>query len=290
VVQQSAGFELIACVRCYTFGYEYITSLSLGKSVIGQEIAAAPGWRQSLCELAPDLWLCPVRQEGLIRYSASYNPERAHSTQRHRKERLRKCLAYLATSRRAQQPSPHKKGRRTTNEQRLKAAENFIRQRGCHKMLHVRLSEDGCLDWNIDRCWLRREKRMDGLLVLKTNSQTLTDKEVAQGDRTLWRVEDASRHIKTPIELRPIRHWKDPRVLGHVFVRVLAYTLERLLDKQLEEAGLRVTARAAMTELRSITVATLEAYDLKIRRRSELTARQQLLLSAMGMSSVPELW
>jgi transposase len=271
-------------------GYEYITSLSLGKSVIGQKIAAAPGWRSSLCEVAPNLWLFPVRQDGPIRYIASYNPERARSTRRHRKERLRKCLTYLMALRQAQQPTPHKRGRRTTKEQRLQASQKFIRQKGCHEMLHVRLSENGGLEWNVDRRRLRREKRMDGLLVLKTNSQTLTDKEVAQGYRTLWRVEDAFRHIKTPIELRPIRHWKDPRVLGHVFVCVLAYTLERLLDKKLEEAGLLMTARAAMTELRSITVATLEAYDVKIRRRSELTARQQKLLSAMGVSSVPALW
>ena len=103
-------------------------------------------------------------------------------------------------------------------------------------------------------------------------------------------VEDAFRHIKDGIGLRPIRHWNDARVLGHVFVCVLAYTLERLYDKALERPGAQTTARAAIEELRSIIVATLDAEGKQLRRRSEITARQRQLLAAAGVTEIPELW
>jgi transposase len=157
------------------------------------------------------------------------------------------------------------------------------------EMIRLERTESG-FSWKLDRDSLRKASRFDGILVLKTNSKTLSVEEVAKGYRTLWRVEDAFRHIKDHIGLRPIRHWNDSRVLGHVFVCVLAYTLERLYERELAKAGLGITARAALDELRSMVVATLEVGEKHLRRRSEITPRQRQLLAAVGITEVPELW
>lgn len=90
--------------------------------------------------------------------------------------------------------------------------------------------------------------------------------------------------------MRPIRHWKDPRVLGHVFVCVLAYTIERLLDKRLQDANLQLSAISALTELATLTVATLDLEGKTVRRRSRITAAQSQILAAVGVAKVPELW
>ena len=79
------------------------------------------------------------------------------------------------------------------------------------------------------------------------------------------------------------------RVLGHVFICVLAYTLERLYERELERAGLG-TARKALEELRSIVTATLKVGDRQLRRRSEMTAGQQKVLAVVGLKDVPEIW
>lgn len=267
-------------------GYEYITSLSLGKSVIGQELARTCRPHKSWQKVSDNLWLEPLAKQGEVRYIGSYNPERAASTWEHRKARLADCIEYLRSVERERK----RRGPKRTVDDRIMAADRFLRRKGCRRLIHLERGEEGALVWKLDRDALRRERRTDGLLILKTNSKTLSDEEVAKGYRMLWRVEDAFRHIKSPIQLRPIRHWSDPRVLGHVFICVLAYTLERLYEQELEKAGLALSARSALDELGQIMVVTLEANGRQLRRRTEISPRQRQLLSAAGVKEVPELW
>lgn len=267
-------------------GYEYITSLSLGKSAIGAELARNSRLVGSWRKVSDNLWLEPLASQGEVRYIGSYNPERATSAWEHRKVRLAQCIEYLRTLER-ERP---RRGPKRTVDDRMMAADRFLRKKGCRKLFQLERGEEGAILWKLDRDALRRQRRTDGLLILKTNSGTLSDEEVAKGYRMLWRVEDAFRHIKSPIQLRPIRHWSDPRVLGHVFICVLAYTLERLYEQELEKAGLAMSARAALDELRPIMVATLEANRRQLRRRTQISPRQRQLLSAAGVKEVPELW
>lgn len=271
------------------YRYEYITSLSLRNSGIGAELVAYRPPLSSFGQLASNLWLKPLRQEGKVRYLASYNPDRAAASRRHRRRRLRDCLGYLRSLQAPRKP----RARPRTPDELRKFAEAFVQRKGCAHLLRLSTGEPERhqgLEWELDRAALRQEHRMDGLLILQTNAQKLTDEEVARGYRTLWRVEDAFRHLKDGLRLRPIRHWQDARVQGHVFVCVLAYLLERLLERKLEQAGRSASARSALAELRSINVASLTAEGHVVRRRSQITPEQQQLLRVLGVSTVPEVW
>ena len=294
-------------------GYEYITSLSLRKSVVGKELLEAMPKRSTFPKVDHNLYLCPLRTDECvpqapesgevvesgdrpgaqgraprraIRYIASYNPERAATSQRHRRRRLRQCITYL----RQLQAPPKLGARKRTPEQLLQAAAQFVAGKVCKSLFVLDIEDQRSLQWTIDKKVLRTERLMDGLVILKTTSNSLSDIEVARGYRGLWRVEDAFRHIKGPIDLRPIRHWNDARVRGHILVCVMAYALERLMDQRLADRAMGVTARKAMDELETITVATMEACGQEVRRRSKITPRQQDLLRALGVGSVPEIW
>jgi hypothetical protein len=67
------------------------------------------------------------------------------------------------------------------------------------------------------RFWLRRdlyrrERGGDGFFVLKTNHPELPASEVLQSYLQLQEVERAFRVVKTLLKLRPIYHWRQPRV------------------------------------------------------------------------------
>jgi len=68
-------------------------------------------------------------------------------------------------------------------------------------------------------------------------------------------VERAFRALKTPVEIRPVYHWTDRRVRGHIMVCVLAFLLERLLDHKLEKAGLGPGAGEAIARLSELRLA-----------------------------------
>ena len=266
-------------------GYEYITSLSLGKSSVGRKLLEGARGVRDWTRIAENMFLEPLGEIGGARYIATYNPDRAQTSRERRIARLRSSIESL----RALQAPPKPRGRARRADELFAAADRLLVRKGCESIIRLGRTQTG-FEWSLDRDALRKACRVDGMLVLVTNSKTLSDAEVARGYRTLWRVEDAFRHIKDGIGLRPIRHWNDSRVLGHVFVCVLAYMLERLYERELAKAGLDVSARAALDELRSIIVASLQAGHRRIRRRSEITPRQQELLAAVGITEVPELW
>ena len=314
-------------------GYEYITSLSLGKSVIGTALVRTCPPKKDFTRLADNLLIYPLKadavehaggiscpaeesstdynlqdwegclqpdnlQDGNVRYIAAYNPVRAAATRRHRKERLRACLDYLQ-----QRRAPRKSGpeapflgatKRKPSAASLRATEKQATQLIAKKRVQelIRIEQDPQGNWVgiLNKEAIRQARKQDGLVILQTNSKTLTDSEIALGYRTLWKVENAFRHIKNLIRLRPIRHWSDPRVLGHVNICVLAYTLECLLERKLQQAKVPMTAYAALEEMRSLMVATLSTEQQQVTKRSKITQAQQIILNAVGVPPVPELW
>ena len=264
-------------------GYEYITSLSLRQSRSGAMLLASLPPRRTFEPLLDNLWVRPLGVVEGARYIGSYNPDRARTTRQHRKERLRGCVAHLRELQAPPKPNANKRDP-------IEKATRFLARKHCTAFFDIGKDAQGRLSWTLNRAMLRAERAQDGLIILRTNSKTLTDKDVALGYRQLWRVENAFRHIKDPIRLRPIRHWRDPRVMGHVFVCVLAHMLERLLDLRLEKAKMGLTARAALDALETITLSTLTLDDKQVRRRSEITPLQAKILAAAGVHHVPEIW
>jgi len=285
-------------------GYEYITSLSLRHSRIGtallRRLPPLRAFRPVLDNLmvmelegtsnfstgehcrGPSDNVAATELQGVgdgVRYIASYNPDRAEANCRARLRRLREAVDGL----RALGERP---GRRDVT---VRAAE-VLKHTRCHRLIILDHDDAGRLIWRLDRDALRLERAQDGLTILRTNSASMTAEQIALAYRRLWIVEDAFRHLKDPICLRPIRHWKDPRVLGHIFVCVLAYMLERLLEMRLRQAGVRDSARTALDDLSGLSVVTLDLDGRQVRRRSEISPSQQTYLAAAGVKHVPELW
>jgi len=133
----------------------------------------------------------------------------------------------------------------------------------------------------IDRSRIADDARFDGKWVLRTTT-TLPPAEVALAYRGLWRVEDAFRTFKTPLELRPIHHTSEAGVRGHVQSCVLAYLLTRIIDDRLEKAGLEVNAQAALTELSRIHRVPIQHAGLTITKTTTPDPKQQQILTAIG--------
>ena len=85
-----------------------------------------------------------------------------------------------------------------------------------------------------DRAKIEDDARYDGKWVLRTNTD-LPTAEAAMAYKGLWQVEQAFRTLKTPLELRPIYHWTEQRVRGHITVCFLAFTLRQILKQRLAQ-------------------------------------------------------
>ena len=80
-----------------------------------------------------------------------------------------------------------------------------------------------------DQAAIDAEAALDGFYVLRTSlpAEALDAADSVSAYKSLSHVERAFRSLKTlDIEVRPIFHWASPRVRAHVFLCMLAYSLE----------------------------------------------------------------
>jgi transposase len=58
--------------------------------------------------------------------------------------------------------------------------------------------------------------------------------------------------VKDPLAMRPIWHHVARRVKGHIFVAALAFLIERMLERSLQEAGVGLSALEAHKTVRHV--------------------------------------
>jgi len=135
----------------------------------------------------------------------------------------------------------------------------------------------------LDRAKVAEDARYDGKWVLRTNTD-LPPREVACAYKGLWQVEQAFRVLKTPLELRPIYHWTERRIRGHVMVCFLAFVLRQLLRTRLDKLGWQGSLTELFSALGRVRATVLRGKGGQtFRLRDEIPATAMPALHAVGM-------
>jgi hypothetical protein len=239
-------------------GMEYIVGVRLRRSPVAEAVLAHPGRYR---RVDGQLWVKEVWVEGL-RYVLCYNPERA----RHDRAVREQVLAQL--------------------EERLERGEGkaLLKNRVLARL--VKRLPAGALA--IDRQAVRRERRYDGKYVLHTNTGLAPDR-VAQAYKQLWRVEAAFRTLKSSLDVRPIYHWTERRVRGHVMVCFLALVLDWLLQRKLRDAGFTTPTTRVWRDLERVQAVRIDLQDQALLARTELAGSAHEACRALGMAPPPRI-
>ena len=105
--------------------------------------------------------------------------------------------------------------------------------------------------------------------------------------KELSEVERAFANLKDVIDLRPIYHRTDNRVLAHIFVAALAFLLHRAIEKKLKAAGLDLSATEALTALKSLRVVDIDLGHRTTKRSvTRPTQRAAAVLRALAITDL----
>src|SRR6202161_514430 len=146
-----------------------------------------------------------------------------------------------------------------------------------------------------------RESR-EGAYLLRTNLKAETDEQLWSKYMQLTETEASFRALKSELSIRPLFHQLEPRVKAHVMVAFLGYalwvTLKHLLKRRqaivpkpsasgVENAQLMtpMKAIALLSTLQSadIVLPTTDGREIRLRRITEPTTDQKLLLRQLGI-------
>jgi len=150
-----------------------------------------------------------------------------------------------------------------------------------------------------------RESR-EGAYLLRTNLKAETAEELWSMYMQLTEAEASFRALKSELSIRPLFHQLEPRVKAHVMVAFLGYalwvTLKHLLKRRpatvpkssasgVENAQpmtpMKAIALLSTLQSADIVLPTTDGREIRLRRITEPTAEQNLLLRQLGIS-LPE--
>ena len=133
---------------------------------------------------------------------------------------------------------------------------------------------------------LKQAELFDGLYIIQTNTGFPTE-EVAIAYRDLWQIERAFRSLKSTLDLRPIFHWTEKRICGHIMLCFLALVVQIKFQKLLEEVGSEYGFTEVIRSLRKVNIMKLKVKDREHLVRTEIQGAANIAFRAVG-AKVPE--
>ncbi len=231
-------------------GLEYIVGVRMRRLKQAEAVLSRAGRYH---EVAPNLRVKEVLLDG-VRYIVCHNPEQAEHDRLAREAMVREL------------------------EDKLKEGlKSLIGNRGYRR--YVKLEGTRAA---IDREALEAEARYDGKYVLRTNTD-LSPAEAAQAYKGLWQVERAFRDLKSGLDLRPVYHWTEQRVRGHVLVCFLALVLEVVLRKKLAAIQSKARYVDLLRDLRRLHAVRIEVDGGAYIARTELVGAAYDAFKALGV-------
>jgi hypothetical protein len=145
---------------------------------------------------------------------------------------------------------------------------------------YLRRTRSGLL--RVDHATLKAESHLDGKWLLRTSDSTLTPEDLAAAYKQLLQVERGWRDLKGALGLRPVFHYREDRIRGHVQLCWLALLLIRVVENATGD-----TWRNTRHELDRMHLVTLATPDGHVAQRSATTAGQKAILAALGLGEPP---
>ncbi len=85
----------------------------------------------------------------------------------------------------------------------------------------------------LDQKRIKEAARFDGFMAIATSDAALSDLEIIDQYKHLYQIEQSFRTFKSYLEIRPMFHWTDTRIEGHICICYIAYCLLNYLQQQL---------------------------------------------------------
>jgi len=102
----------------------------------------------------------------------------------------------------------------------------------------------------LDESLIQRDMEFDGYYAVQSSEQ-LSAEQILSGYHSLWKIEESFRIMKHTIEVRPVYHWTEKRIKGHLVVCFLSFLFMRVLETALNKD---VSTERIKEALRSITL------------------------------------
>ncbi len=149
------------------------------------------------------------------------------------------------------------------------------------------LKSKGSKSYEIDQDKINRAEKFDGFLAICTTATNLHPTDVLNQYKQLFKIEKSFRTIKHHLAIRPIFHWTNSRIKGHVCMSFIAYTLLNQLILTLADKKIQATEEQLRTAIGKMQVSLVKVNDGKLFMRSKLQPMAIEIAKSLKIKQLP---
>ncbi|GLI53493.1 IS1634 family transposase [Thermodesulfovibrio yellowstonii] len=144
-----------------------------------------------------------------------------------------------------------------------------LNKRGGKKYIKAEQSSKYFLDEEL----IERDRAFEGYYAIQSSEENLKAEQILEAYHSLWKIEESFRIMKHTLEIRPVYHWSEQRIKGHLVVCFLSFLFMRMLEEVLSR---EVSAERIREALRSITFTefSIEGVQYYLRNKMDRVARE----------------
>lgn len=110
----------------------------------------------------------------------------------------------------------------------------------------------------IDEEKIKLEQENFGYFYIVTNRKDMHPVEIMKSYRSLYKIEESFRILKTNLEARPVYHFKSRRIRSHFLICYIALVLQRLLEYKLSKLDIKLSTHEIINGLADFELAEID--------------------------------
>jgi len=146
------------------------------------------------------------------------------------------------------------------------------------------LTMEGESQMEIDPQKVEEHAKWDGFFGFYTNNKSMSNKQIVLTYQMLWQIENSFRVLKSTLDLRPVYHWTEKRIQGHIMICFLSLYMLRAIEYKINrQEKLNISTDEIFDQLDKIRAVRINAFKKQVVMRTEITDENNLILRTLGI-------
>lgn len=148
------------------------------------------------------------------------------------------------------------------------------------------LKSTGKEKYELDQSKIDNAAKYDGLIAISTNTNVSTT-EVLDQYKQLYKIEQSFRTFKSHLEVRPLFHWTDTRIEGHICMCYMALTMQNWILSKANKSKCKVTESTLRATLNKMQLSEVQNEDKQYYIRSAPSCLETKIQQALAIKTLP---
>ena len=179
---------------------------------------------------------------------------------------------------------------RHEREEKLDKAKQFIKSPSQieRKAANYYLKKNEKSKYELDEAKIARSEKFDGFISISTNTKEFTESEIVEAYKQLYKIEHTFRTFKSYLETRPMFHWTQNRIEGHLCLCYICFTLLNYLQQKLRSKGAKTSENKLRASVGKMQLSLIDRNGKQFYLRSGLDETARLIINELNLKELPD--